>query len=50
MDRLASVRGPARMRGLDHIAVFQLGVGETCVDRVQASYRQGTISTLKSRV
>lgn len=36
MDRLATARGPARQRGLDHIALFQLGVGEVCIQRVQA--------------
>lgn len=31
MDRLAGIRGTVRLRGLDHIAVFQLGIGEVCV-------------------
>lgn len=24
------------MKGLDHIAIFQLGVGDVCIERVQA--------------
>ena len=42
IDRLASIRGPARLRGLDHIAIFQLGVGDLCVNRVQALAANGT--------
>lgn len=36
MDRLAGIRGTVHLRGLDHIAVFQLGIGDACVQRVQA--------------
>ncbi|KJA15787.1 hypothetical protein HYPSUDRAFT_58624 [Hypholoma sublateritium FD-334 SS-4] len=42
IDRLASIHGPARLRGIDHIAIFQLGVGDLCVERVQVLAASGT--------
>jgi hypothetical protein len=36
MDRLAGARGPVWMKGLNHIVIFQLGVGNVCIERVQA--------------
>jgi hypothetical protein len=36
MDRLAGARGLVRVKGLEHIAIFQLGVGDICIERVQA--------------
>lgn len=36
MDRLPHARGAVKAKGLDHIALFQLGIGETCAERVHA--------------
>ena len=36
VDRLAIARGPIRVAALDHIAVFQLGIGDVCALRVKA--------------
>ena len=36
IDCLTSICGPAWLRGLNHIAIFQLGMGDMCINQVQA--------------
>lgn len=36
VDRLSHKRSPVYKKAFDHITIFQLGVGEVCVDRMKA--------------
>lgn len=36
MDRLPHARSAVKARGMDHIALFQLGIGALCAERVHA--------------
>ncbi len=42
VDRLPIARGPIRVAVLDHIAVFQLGIGDVCALRVRALLESDT--------
>ncbi|KAJ3502649.1 hypothetical protein NLJ89_g8788 [Agrocybe chaxingu] len=42
LDRLPHARGPVKAGGINHIAIFQLGIGEACQLRVKALFEDHT--------